>query len=254
MKYSLVLLPLLVLLIGCGTNSNNSAAPHLTPTANPNVTTTYDMLAWMTMRPQLGATHHMAGTANPLYTKITDSRFYWTKAASGYPWDIQLYDKNYIYLWVTELDWQNPRTFKAFNSPTAGKFNLPFAPRFANAGYPGSSIKISNSSYQIHSDCNTFVTKNLAYVINEVWGPYQETLGGQLPANLQTLVVSYRYSCDANYSNCANKEEFHLAQPYGLVKWQHQNLGPNGTYDPPDNVTVFNQVVTGQVSPITTCF
>src|ERR1017187_5684260 len=99
MKYSLVFLAFLVLLIGCGTNSNNSAAPQLTPTANPNVTTSYDMLAWMTMRPPLGATHHMAGTANPLYTTITGSRFFWTKTANGYPWDIQLYDKNYIYLW-----------------------------------------------------------------------------------------------------------------------------------------------------------
>jgi hypothetical protein len=29
-----------------------------------------------------------------------------------------------------------------------------------------------------------------------VWGPYEETLGGQLPPNLQTLVISYRYTCD----------------------------------------------------------
>ena len=254
MKYSLIVFALLLVLIGCGTNANNSAAPHLSATANPNAATTYDMLAWMTMRPEMSATHHMAGTANPLYTRVTSSRFFWTKTANGYPWDIQLYDKNYIYLWVTELNWQDPHTFKAFNSPTLGKFNLPFAPRFAKAGYPGSSVKTSDSTYEIHSDCNTFVTKNLGHVINEVWGPYQETLGGQLPANLQTLVVSYRYSCDANYSNCANKEEFHLAQPYGLVKWQHQSLGTGGTYNPPDNVTVFNQVVSGQVSPVTTCF
>jgi hypothetical protein len=254
MKHSLILLALLVALIGCGANSNNSAAPRLTPTANYAASTNYDMLAWMTMRPEMSATHHMAGTANPLYTSVKGSRFYWTKAGSGYPWDIQLYDSNYIYLWVTELDWQDPHTFKAFNSPTTGKFNLPFAPRFAKGGYPGSSVKISDSSYEIHSDCNSFITKNLGHVINEVWGPYQETLGGQLPANLKTLVISYRYSCDASYSNCGDKEEFHLAQPYGLVKWQHQRLGANGTYNPPDNVTYFNRVVTGQVTPITSCF
>ena len=254
MKYSLFLLAPVVCLIGCGVNSNNPAAPNLTPTAKSTASTTYDMLAWMTMRSDMSAAHHMAGTANPLYTSVTANRFYWTKTASGYPWDIQLYDKNYVYLWVTELDWLNPRTFKAFNSPKTGKFNLPFAPRFAKGGYPGSSITISDSTYEIHTDCNSFVTKNLGHVINEVWGPYKESLGGQLPANLQTLVVSYRYSCDANYSNCANKEEFHLAQPYGLVKWQHQSLGGNGTYNPPDNVTYFNHVVTGQTTPITSCF
>ena len=46
------------------------------------------MLAWMTMRSDLGVNHHMAGTANPLYTSVQSDRFYWTKMAGGYPWDI----------------------------------------------------------------------------------------------------------------------------------------------------------------------
>lgn len=254
MKYFPVLLALLVCLTGCGVNSANPAAPNLPPSATAATTQTYDMLAWMTMRSDLRADHHMAGTANPLYTSKTSTRFYWTKTAAGYPWDIQLYDNNYIYLWVTELNWLNPRTFKVFHSPSLGKFNLPLVPRYAVGGYPGSKIKISDSSYEIHSDCNSFVTKNLGHVINEVWGPYRESLGGQLPNDIQTLVISYRYTCDVNYSNCANKEEYHLAQPYGLVKWQHQSLGANGTYNPPDNVTVFNQIAVGQVTPLTSCF
>jgi hypothetical protein len=254
MRNSLVLFTLLVCLVGCGVNPNNSADPNLARISNSTAPMTYDMLAWMTMGTDIRAAHHMTGTANPLFTSVTPDRFYWTKTGSGYPWDIQLYDINYVYLWVTELDWQNPRTFKAFKSPKLGKFNLPFAPRFAKGGYPGSSIKISDSTYEIHSDCNSFVTKNLGHVINEVWGPYQESLGGQLPANLETLVVSYRYSCDANYTSCGDKEEFHLAKPYGLVKWQHQSLGATGTYNPPDNTTYFNQVVSGQTTPVTACF
>jgi len=253
MKY-LPVLALLVCLTACGVNSTNPANPNLTPVAKSNLTQYYDMLTWMTMSPTMSVDHHMAGTANPLFTSTTSSRMYWTKTAAGYPWDIQLYDKNFIYLWVTELDWQNPRTFKVFHSPTLGKFNLPLVPRWAKAGYPGSSVKISDSSYEIHSDCNAFVRKNLGHVINEVWGPYKETLGGQFPSNLQTLVISYRYSCDANYSNCANKEEFHVAKPYGLVKWQHQALGSNGTYNAPDNVTIFKRVASGQTTPVTACF
>lgn len=254
MKYFPVLLALLVCLLGCGMNNPNPAAPDLLPVAKSSYTGTYDMLNWMTMRSDLSVNHHMAGTANPLFTKKTSNRFYWTKTNAGFPWDIQLYDQKYIYLWVTELDWQNPRSYKAFRSPKLGKFNLPLVPRYAVGGYPGSKIKISDSSYEIHSDCTTFVRKNLGHVINEVWGPYKESLGGQLPDNLSTLVISYRYSCDSNYENCKDKEEFHVAKPYGLVKWQHQSLNSDGYYNRPDNVTYFNKIAEGQTSPVTACF
>ena len=90
--------------------------------------------------------------------------------------------------------------------------------------------------------------------MNTVWGPYTESLGGDLPTNLQTLVISYQYSCDSNLQNCQNKEEFHIAKPYGLVKWQHQKLQTDGTYATADNVTYLNRVVAGQVTPYTTCF
>jgi len=292
MKYFFALI-LLLSLIACGNNPQMNAAPDLAPakpmrssasastdtgssvdaqavSAEDGTTSdqaaaigdakaqstnqTYDMLRWMTMDPSLRAAHHMSGTANPIYTAVMPNRFFWTKTGQGFPWDIQLYDSKYIYLWVTELDWQNPRTYKVFNSPNLGKFNLPLVPRWAKGGYPGSTITISDSTYEIHSNCYSYSTKNLGHVVNELWGPYKETLGGDLPPNLKTLVISYRYACDANYSNCKDKEEFHVARPYGLVKWQHQSLQSNGTYAPADNVTYMNRVVAGQTTPITSCF
>jgi len=270
MKYVAVL-ALLLSLVGCGTPLNSAApnsstqqgqnpltsktppppAPKPTPTPQ-----TYDMLAWMTMDPTLAASHHLSGNHNPIYTNVQPDRFFWTKTGEGFPWDIQLYDNNYIYLWVTELNWQNPNTFKVFHDPTLGNFNLPLVPRFAQGGFPGSKITIppSNTTYETHSDCNTFVSQKLGGVVNSVWGPYSESLGGDLPDNLQTLVISYQYSCDKNLQNCKNKEEFHVAQPYGLVKWQHQVLQSDGSYAPPDNVTYLNRLSTGQIQPYTTCF
>ena len=53
---------------------------------------------------------------------------------------------------------------------------------------------------------------------------------------------------------CKDKEEFHIARSYGIVKWQHQKLQSDGTYAPPDNVSLFNKVVSGQTQVITTCF
>ena len=95
MKY-LPVLALLVCLTACGVNSSNPANPKLTPVATANLSQSYDMLSWMTMSPTMSTDHHMAGTANPLFTHMTSSRMYWTKTAAGYPWDIQLYDKNFI--------------------------------------------------------------------------------------------------------------------------------------------------------------
>ncbi len=129
MSNSLVLFNLLVCLVGCGVNPNNSADPK--PGAKLKFHCANDLRhAGMTMRSDIRAAHHMTGTANSLFSSVTPDRFYWTKTGSGYPWHIQLYDISYVYLWVTEFDWQNPRAYKAF-SPKLGKFNLPFAPRFA---------------------------------------------------------------------------------------------------------------------------
>jgi hypothetical protein len=159
-------------------------------------------------------------------------------------------------LWVTELNWQDPKTYKVFHDPTLGDYNLPLVPRFAQGGFPGSKIKISASetTYETHTDCNTFTSQKLGGVVNTVWGPYSESLGGDLPENLRTLVISYQYSCDSTLHSCKDKEEFHVAKPYGLVKWQHEKLQSDGTYAAPDNVTYLNKLSTGQVTPVTVCF
>ncbi len=224
------------------------------PPSQPQQPQTYDMLAWMTMSPDLAADNHMSGTANPVYTSVLSDKFFWTKTGQGYPWDIQLYDDNYVYLWVTELNWHNASTFKMFKSEKTGDYNMPFVPRHAQAGFPGSTILVADSRYEIHSSCSNYVAKTLGHVMNSVWGPYNETLGGQLPDNLQTLVISYQYSCDSNYEHCGDRELFHLAQPYGLVKWEHSKLQENGQYGPADNFTIFDKVVAGQVTPSTVCF
>ncbi len=259
-----LLLPLFF--VGCGgmtfapssKNSLNVPLPSARPprTERRNDSQTFDMLAWMTMDTSMRVHSHLAGSANPIYTTVENDKFFWTKTGKGYPWDVQLYDKHYIYLWVTELDWLNPDTSKIFESEKSGKFNMPLVPRFAEAGFPGSEIKVpkSESTYKIFTSCSQSETKDLGYVKNTLWGPYKESLGGDLPDDLETLVVSYQYVCDANYENCQDREQFHVAKPYGLVYWQHQKLQADGTYAKPDNSTVMNRVVGGQVKPFTTCF
>lgn len=211
-------------------------------------TGTYDMLDWMTLDSSLRGTYHMAGNANPLYTNLGSGKFYWTKGANGSPWDIQLFDSKYIYLWITELNWTNPHTFKKFANNT----NLPLVPRCAKAGFPGSSIYVPNTSYRTYSDCTHYITQALLKGINQVWGPYTISLGGMLPNNLKVLVASYRYNCNSSYGNCGDKEEYYLAQKYGLVQWVHYSL-QSGTYVLKQR-TVFNQLVKGTTTPSFPCF
>jgi hypothetical protein len=220
---------------------------------------TYDMLDWMTMDADLRSQYHMEGTSNPLYTIVQfgnaqSGKFYWIKGGLGYPWDIQLYDSKYIYLWVTELSWTVPQSFKKFTNNT----NLPLVPRcaIAHTTTPGSTIKIANTSYDLHTNCaNTCsVTLGLQTAINQVWGPYSLSLGGDLPNNMPTLVISYRYNCNSSYQNCNDKEEYYVTQRYGLVQWIHYiRIPANGTYAQLQK-TIFNKKMIGVVTPDFPCF
>ena len=211
---------------------------------------TYDMLDWMTLDSDLRANYHMEGTSNPIYTVVEPGKFYWVKGGLGYPWDIQLYDSKYIYLWVTELSWTVPQSYKKFSSNT----NLPLVPRCANAGSPGSTIKVANTNYDLHTNCSNTcsVTLSLQNSINQVLGPYFYSFGGSLPNNLKTLVISYRYNCDAKFVTCLDKEEYYVTQRYGLVQWIHY-VFVNGAYGQLQKSTL-NKLVVGTVTPDFPCF
>jgi hypothetical protein len=211
---------------------------------------TYDMLDWMTMDSDLRSTYHLEGTSNPIYTVVEAGKFYWVKGPLGYPWDIQLYDNNYIYLWVTELSYSVPQSYKKFTNNT----NLPLVPRCATAGSPGSTIKVSNTNYDLHTNCSNTcsVTLGLQTSINQVYGPYSFSFGGSLPNNLKTLVISYRYNCNSSFTNCMDKEEYYVTQRYGLVQWVHYVLA-SGNYVQVQK-TVLNKLVVGAVTPYFPCF
>lgn len=210
----------------------------------------YDMVDWMTLDSDLASVYHMEGSSNPLYTVRESDKFYWVKGGLGYPWDIQLYDSDYVYLCITELSWTVPQSYKKF---TYNK-NLPLVPRCAIADNPGSTIKVANTSYDLHTNCaqSCSVTLGLQNAINQVYGPYYRSFGGNLPGNLKTLIISYRYNCDVNYQKCFDKEEFYLTQRYGLVQWVHYVLA-NGSYAQLQK-TIFNKLVPGVVAPDFPCF
>lgn len=208
---------------------------------------TIDMLDWMTMDSDLRWTYHMNGT-HTMYTSVWPDKVWYTKDSTGTTWDINLYDDNYIYGWITGVNWGNPRDYKMAAHTT----NFPMSPRCAVPGYPGSASPISNTEYDVYIDCAFQERQNLAKAINEVWGPFQATLWGDLPPDLQVMVIGYRYGCDNAYWNCTYKEEFVYAQRYGLVRWAMYEL-VNGSYQQ-IGISTFNTLEAGTAPLVFPCF
>jgi hypothetical protein len=231
LKHALIL-PALLICFNC-----------LSLPAHAQATTTcqsgqFDMLDMMTMDAtdsqghQLRGAYHMEGNANPIYTTLsgtnTSGKFYYVKSGSGHPWDINLYDQNYIYLWITErggtaAEWNDAYAFKKFNYNNSD-YTLPFVRRCVMPGDgitsnvqvpPPPTSSATSTNFQIHpatgdaltntsADCTPnpqppnnpgFSTSQLGWVVVDVF-PLQTNvnLGGNL-TSISMLPVSYRYNC-----------------------------------------------------------
>jgi hypothetical protein len=217
----------------------------------------YDMSQWIQLSPSVASSRHLLGNANPLYysgrTYDSPVEIIQMKGPSGYPWDVDIETSSYIYQWATENVWTDPTTYKAF----ATKFTMPWMPRcITRPSRPGklSSIKVPNPSYSVYSsNCTLQSTNNLGNTVNEVWGPYTVSFGGNLPNPTTYLELAYRYSCDVNYNNCSYKETFDWVKNSGLIRWTYYIL-QNGVYVQQQQ-NYFNTVTAGGApTPDTPCF
>ena len=219
-------------------------------------TTQFDMLDWMTMDPY-GSYTKGSGAAMWTVMDSAQSQFYWVKNSKGYPWDVKKYDAKFIYDTITEINWTDPRAYKKHIGPN-GK-GYPLTPRFVSY-VPGAPAKIlssilippSGTKFEIHSSCSKYTTSNLGYAKTEVWGPFYETLGGDLPPNTETLHLNWLWSCDSSYKNCKTKEQFTLMKVYGNVKWNNYQL-QHGKYVLVQS-SLRNIVQPGSVTPVHPCW
>jgi hypothetical protein len=220
---------------------------------------TIDILDWMTLDSQHRSTKHMAGPgSSTLYTTVWDDKYFWVKTPSGDTMDINLFDESFVYMWYTENEWHNPYDFRKHTYD----WNMPMAPRCATGGYPGSTMTISDSSYSTYKNCELDSIRNVERVVFEVWGPYtagkpgleswRQPIGGDIPNTTPVYVISYRYGCNRNYTNCGDKEEYVLAQEYGLVRWQHFEL-VNGQYQLNGPGMTVNTLMSGTAVPFAPC-
>ncbi len=213
-----------------------------------------DALDWLTLDADLRSSKHMDG-GHPLYTAMWPDKFWWIKTPTGDTWDILLYDNNYVYFWITGTSWGDPRAYSRHIA------NVPLTPRCATPGYPGVAIAIPDTRVDIYDNCSFVNRGDPGKGVTEVWGPYtagnpgldpRPPIGGDIPNNTTVYTFSWRWGCNNSYGNCHTKEEFIVAQRYGLVQWNAFSL-VNGQYVL-SGQTNFNLLRPGNVNPFFPCF
>jgi len=218
---------------------------------------TEDMLNYFVMSYPSRVDQHMApGNANPVYSSIvpdyannsytTNGYFIWTKSPSGYPWDVKTFDANYIYDRSTELNWNDPTSFKRFN------YDLAMSQRCVRTDQPGMTLKIpaSNTQYQSYAQCAPTQTQPLGNVVNSISAPSVVNVGNVGP--IKTRYFTYRYSCNQYYANCQFMEIYSLGLGIGLYDWKYYVANTTGTFVLQQE-SVINNRQGGQTTPALPC-
>jgi hypothetical protein len=235
----------------------------------------WDVLSVMMMDPGLASSYHMEGItaglpSSYIYTQWdpSQSKVYYTKNPQGNPWDINLYDSNYVYQWVTELDswdgvnhWNDPKSCKKFNNASQNRtsdFSMRWAARCAAPGGANSSIWNPPPTTQPNN------TNYLTYVDQELQSKEQNLAYSQLlleststlavtdhradppeTFSVTTMPLQYNYSCsvDGNINSCKFREVFDYAldttvnpvdkvkHSYGWIRWRYYINTTGGNKD-----------------------
>jgi hypothetical protein len=251
-----------------------------------------DILSIMMMDPGLAAGYHMEGITNGLpsayiYTlwDTAESKVYYTKNPQGNPWDINLYDSNYIYQWVTELQewngvnhWNDPTSCKKFNNgsqDSTADFSMRWAPRCTTPGAnngmwnPPPPTQSSNTNYYTYVD-ETLQSnpQNLDYAYLRVarTGTMNITDNRANPPkqfSITTVPLHYHYSCSVsgNLNSCQSLEIFdygvdttvnpvdNIKHSYGWVKWRFYTNSTGGNPNLPAKWELSNTSTTDQLMP-----
>jgi hypothetical protein len=219
----------------------------------------------MMMDPGLAANYHMEGITGGLpssyiYThwEANESKVYYTKNPQGNPWDINLYDSNFIYQWVTELGmwngrnhWNDPTSCRKFNNGAQTRtsdLSMRWASRCAVPGGKNSSFWNPPPTTQpVNTNYYTYVgqqqqdaAQNLQYSWLDVKGPGTTTIADHRANpprrfSVTTLPLHYTYSCSVsgNVNSCKFREIFQygldttvnpvdkIKHSYGWIGWYY---------------------------------
>lgn len=271
-RYALVFLALAV----CSWLASSAFGQIQSTTSCPAGRGYWDVLSVMMMDSGLAANYHMEGISRHLPSSYiytlwdqNQSKIYYVKNPQGNPWDVNLYDSNFIYQWVTELGtwngvnhWNDPTSCRKFNSGSqSGSADLSMrwaarcaAPGGTNSSFwnPPPSVQPNNTNYYTYVDQEMQnPAQNLGYSLLELrpTGTIWITDHRAVPPrefSATTLPLQYTYSCTAqNVNSCQFREVFYYAvdtklnpvdgvkHSYGWVRWRYYKNSTGGNPEVP---------------------
>lgn len=198
-----------------------------------------DVLEYMIPSPAWALENHLAVAkgGQPVYGALVGRMLWYMKSASGFPWDGNTFDENYVYQSITENGWTSPNQFKMFASKSWPGANggIAWAPRFFTEATWNAPLITADSTYRTYSDCGKFTTANLGGPIaTQLSGPVYKDFGGDL-GEQDAIIVTYLWgtSMEVNY----------YVKDYGWVQWELWSL-VNGAYVQ-KQVSAFNTFAKG---------
>lgn len=253
----------------------------------------WDVLSVMMMDPGLAEGYHMEGLTNGqpssyIYTiwDKSGTKLYYVKNPQGNPWDINLYDSNYIYQWVTELQmwkgvnhWNDPTSCKKFNNSSQNStadYSMRWAARCAVPGganssfwNPPPSAQPDNTNYYTYvGQVRQSKPQNLGYALLELkhTGTILITDHRAVPArrfSISTLPLQYTYSCAVagKVNSCRFREVFEygldttfnpvdtIRHSYGWVRWRYYVNSTHGSTNAPADWVLSNTSTSDQLVP-----
>jgi hypothetical protein len=253
----------------------------------------WDVLSVMVMDPGLASGYHMEGITNGLpssyvYTVWDEGqkKVYYVKNPQGNPWDINLYDSNYIYQWVTELDdwngvnhWNDPTSCRKLNNGSQNNtadFSMRWAARCATPGGANSSIwnpppptLTNNTNYFTYVDhALQSHAQDLNYAWLKVKVPEKMTITDHRANppesfSITILPLQYTYSCSISgkVDSCQSREVFdygvdtdvnpvdNIKHSYGWVRWRYYTNSTKGNPKAPAVWVLANTSTSNQLMP-----
>jgi len=253
----------------------------------------WDVLSVMMMDPGLASDYHMEGITNGLpsayvYTiwDKSQSKVYYVKNPQGNPWDINLYDSNFIYQWVTELGvvngvnhWNDPTSCKKFNNGSqnnSANLSMRWAARCAVPGGANSSFwnpppksQPNNTNYYTYVEQSMqSADQNLGYSQLELLDTSTIDIADHRATpprwfSVTTLPLQYTYSCSVlqNTNSCKFREIFEygvdpdvnpvdrVKHTYGWIRWRYYINSTEGNPRVPAKWKLSNRSTSDQLMP-----